>query len=174
MQHNCTGVSTPAAALVSRQAVLRRVPGGFGLKPCTQPCLIQQVRLHLHVERHAICLHINPTFVFLHKVVLSLHQQCYRRKNFLFLLEGKAISRKTMVHLHMPHRKNNLNFQLLCVCRSGQILGISSELNGTWSKPTVCSVYMQYGYRSLFFLTMTLFLSNHNVSPSKRMFSEML
>lgn len=86
--------------------------------------ITQQVSPHPRAEQHAACFRISSPFT----LRSSLHKQCHAAALtqhlifFPFLLEGKPISQKTMVHFHMPHRKSNLNFQLFCICGSGQIL----------------------------------------------------
>lgn len=77
-----------------------------------------------------------PHLCLSHKAALALPQQHNGRKKSPFLLEGKIIMQKTMVHLHMPHRKSNLDFEALCVCRSGEIRWDFPWIHGTRSEPT--------------------------------------
>lgn len=94
-----------------------------GAKPCSWPCLsiTQWVSLHLCMEQHAVCFGISSSSTLRSSLHKQYHAAALAQHLIFspFLLEGKPISQKTMVHFHMPHRKSNLNFQLFCICGSG-------------------------------------------------------
>lgn len=162
--------SAPAVTLVRKLAALCRIPGSSGLKPCPQSCLIQQVRLHLHVEQHAICLQINSTFVFYSRWYFFCISNIVLLLRLSIQVKKKARKQWCISTCHM----GRIISTFICSVFADQVRysGVSSELNGTWSEPAICSVYMQYSHNGPSFLSMTFSLSKHNLSLSKRVLSE--